>query len=375
MGQFGDKFRNTREKKELSLDDVSNVTKINARMLQAIEEEHFDRLPGGVFNRGFIRAYAKHLGLNAEDAVNDYLACLSQAQIDFNSAWEAERLRDQHLPAVSESGTAHSFRQVAKPEQPSVQVEELPELQLPRIEHVRQPRRIYLRRYSSEIPWIWVAAVLCVVMITLLFWTGRHRTTRAARTVSKTAPASRPSVPAPVALPSPLVATPPASAAPVAAPRSPRPSAQSSMTAIPNPPAADLAPGPAIQAETRPDPDAVRVETKPDVTIRSFGDRAAKPAEKPALKLTVVVRARENTWISVTSDGQLVTQETLIAPAATTFRAARELVVRVANGAAVSFLCNGQELLPQGAEGGAKTFIFDDQGMHTAESPQPPAQN
>src|SRR5215475_8076007 len=116
MGQFGDKFRKAREAKELTLDDVSNVTKISPRMLLAIEEEHFDRLPGGVFNRGFIRAYAKHLGLNAEDAVSDYLACLSQAQIALQSGWEAAKLRDPHLAAAPQSATARSFRPVARPE-------------------------------------------------------------------------------------------------------------------------------------------------------------------------------------------------------------------------------------------------------------------
>src|ERR1700751_4564209 len=87
VGEFGDTFRKAREKKELTLDDVSNVTKISARMLQAIEEENFDQLPGGVFNRGFIRAYAKHLGLDSEEAVNDYLACLRQAQVDSLDGW------------------------------------------------------------------------------------------------------------------------------------------------------------------------------------------------------------------------------------------------------------------------------------------------
>src|SRR5215467_7858226 len=92
MGHFGDKFRKAREKKELSLDDVSNVTKISSRMLQAIEEEHFDQLPGGVFNKGFIRAYAKHLGLNDEEAVTDYLHCLREAQIGANSVPVLEKL-------------------------------------------------------------------------------------------------------------------------------------------------------------------------------------------------------------------------------------------------------------------------------------------
>src|SRR3954466_6310478 len=90
MGEFGDKFRKAREKKELSLDDVSNVTKISARMLQAIEQEHFDQLPGGVFNKGFIRAYAKHLGLGGEEAVTDYLASVRRAQIDAHEVWEPE---------------------------------------------------------------------------------------------------------------------------------------------------------------------------------------------------------------------------------------------------------------------------------------------
>src|SRR5206468_3300329 len=80
MGEFGEKFRQAREKKELSLDDVSNVTKISARMLKAIEKEDFEQLPGGVFNKGFIRAYAKHLGLDAEEAITDYLSSLRQAQ-------------------------------------------------------------------------------------------------------------------------------------------------------------------------------------------------------------------------------------------------------------------------------------------------------
>lgn len=48
MGQFGDKFRKAREKKELSFDDVSKVIKITPRLLRAIEEEQFEQLPGGV---------------------------------------------------------------------------------------------------------------------------------------------------------------------------------------------------------------------------------------------------------------------------------------------------------------------------------------
>jgi cytoskeletal protein RodZ len=89
VGAFGEKFREERERRGITLDDVSNVTKISSRMLQAIEQERFDVLPGGVFNKGFIRAYAKTLGFNTEEAISEYLTALRQAQLDAqNAAWD-----------------------------------------------------------------------------------------------------------------------------------------------------------------------------------------------------------------------------------------------------------------------------------------------
>ena len=134
MGDFGAKFRKARESKELSLDDISNVTKISARMLQAIEEEDFDQLPGGVFNKGFIRAYAKHLGLNSDDAVNEYLACLRQAQIDSHAGWDSGVRPD---PRTAKVPLATPPKPTPRVEHP-VEVDELPELQLPRAEDIRQ---------------------------------------------------------------------------------------------------------------------------------------------------------------------------------------------------------------------------------------------
>jgi hypothetical protein len=109
------------------------------------------------------------------------------------------------------------------------------------------------------------------------------------------------------------------------------------------------------------------------VTIRSFGAAPTKPVEKSTTRLTLIVRASASTWISVTSDGQHVTQETLIAPAATSFHATQEFVVRVGNAAGVSFLFNGQEFPPQGGEAEARTFVFDSQGMHPVITATPPA--
>ncbi len=81
MGAFGEKLRKQREQRGIALDAISNTTKISTRMLRAIEDEQFDQLPGGVFNKGFVRAYARHVGLDEEEAVTDYLAALRESQI------------------------------------------------------------------------------------------------------------------------------------------------------------------------------------------------------------------------------------------------------------------------------------------------------
>lgn len=81
MPTFGENLRKQREQRGLSLDAISTITKISPRMLRAIEEEHFEQLPGGVFNKGFVRAYARLVGLDEDEAVSDYLTALRESQI------------------------------------------------------------------------------------------------------------------------------------------------------------------------------------------------------------------------------------------------------------------------------------------------------
>src|ERR1700757_3508611 len=73
MGSFGDRLKKEREERSITLDDIALTTKIGTRMLRALEEEKFDQLPGGIFNKGFVRAYARHLGIDEEHAIADYL--------------------------------------------------------------------------------------------------------------------------------------------------------------------------------------------------------------------------------------------------------------------------------------------------------------
>lgn len=73
MASFGVRLKEEREQRGVTLEEISQSTKIGTRLLQALEEEHFDQLPGGIFNKGFIRAYARFLGLDEEQAIADYL--------------------------------------------------------------------------------------------------------------------------------------------------------------------------------------------------------------------------------------------------------------------------------------------------------------
>ena len=62
-GTFGERLKRERELREVTLEEITAGTRIGARFLEALENEQWDKLPGGVFNRGFVRAIARYLGL------------------------------------------------------------------------------------------------------------------------------------------------------------------------------------------------------------------------------------------------------------------------------------------------------------------------
>jgi cytoskeleton protein RodZ len=69
---FGEHLRREREMRGVSLDEIAAATRISTRFLEAIEKDQWDQLPGGVFNRGFIRSIARFLGLDEESLVAEY---------------------------------------------------------------------------------------------------------------------------------------------------------------------------------------------------------------------------------------------------------------------------------------------------------------
>jgi len=74
MGSFGESLRRERETRGITLEDISKATKISVRLLQAIENEDFGRLPGGVFNVNFVRQYARHAGMDEDRVVSEFRA-------------------------------------------------------------------------------------------------------------------------------------------------------------------------------------------------------------------------------------------------------------------------------------------------------------
>ena len=79
-GQFGmptdlgSRLRAAREAQQLSLREIADTTKISVSALEALEENDVARLPGGIFTRGFVRAYAAEVGLDPEQTIRDFMA-------------------------------------------------------------------------------------------------------------------------------------------------------------------------------------------------------------------------------------------------------------------------------------------------------------
>ena len=76
---IGETFRRAREARRLSLADVERLTKIRGAHLAALEEERFDALPPHPYSKGFVRAYARLLGLDADRLVAKFEAQLPAA--------------------------------------------------------------------------------------------------------------------------------------------------------------------------------------------------------------------------------------------------------------------------------------------------------
>jgi cytoskeleton protein RodZ len=326
LPSFGERLKLEREKRKITLEQISASTKIGIRMLQALEEDKFDQLPGGIFNKGFVRAYARFVGLDEDQTVADYLEASGDA------------------PPVSTA--------IAVPEDESRENTARENAEnVSRLESIgNAPAR--------ELPWGLFAAVLLVVALTLSLW-SRHQREQARQSVRRSQTTAS----------------------------TPSPSEQLSGNGsgegsgeVPNKaPVEDTGAGlPSLGSRSSGSPNSASPSSpktsssalpKPQGTAPQ--DRA--PAATPG-QFTVVVEVREESWVSITADGRTLVSQVLAPGSTQTVRGRKEIIVRTGNAAGVGFLFNGKKLDLAGESGQVKTVTFGPEGIapNAAEGPVTP---
>jgi cytoskeletal protein RodZ len=97
MPTLGEELKRRREEREITLTDISEATRIGTRFLKAIEMDNYGVLPGGIFTRSFIRAYAKQVGMDEDEAIGLY-----QQQVTGVAAEAAPQRIETRPPTVIE---------------------------------------------------------------------------------------------------------------------------------------------------------------------------------------------------------------------------------------------------------------------------------
>jgi len=304
VASFGAQLKQEREKQGVSLEEISLSTKIGTRMLRALEEEHFDQLPGGIFNKGFIRAYARCLHMDEEQAIADYLAA---------------------------TGVSPTAKKSEEGDQASI---------------LEPPSRE--ENAASGLPWGTLAAVLLILALGFAAW-GFYFRESAKATRDSALPAANSSHVSPA-----TEASPPQ--------QKPGGSGDSSAN-TPKP------------AEPKPATVAGKSTLSPAVRTPTSTASQPKPSASTSGTFLVVIRAREDSWISISVDGEIVTRALLNASAQKSVRAEKQMVIHAGNAGALDFEFNGQKLPTQGDYGEVKTLIFDAHGLQPpVAKPEVPAQ-
>ncbi|HBR49420.1 MAG TPA: hypothetical protein DEA71_04970 [Nitrospira sp.] len=94
MESVGEFFRQVRETKGLTIDEVASKTRIRTDFVKALEDGNFAKLPDQVFARGFVRSYARSLGLDEEDAIHRFI---QSAGSFYEKQDERERLKVRQI--------------------------------------------------------------------------------------------------------------------------------------------------------------------------------------------------------------------------------------------------------------------------------------
>ena len=317
MPSFGEKLKLEREKRKITLEQISNSTKIGTRMLQALEEDRFNQLPGGIFNKGFVRAYARFVGLDEDQTVADYL----------EASGDAPPVSTEIAP--QEDGARENAENLRRLEAS----DDYP---------------------ARHLPWGLFAAVLLVIALALSLWSHRRR--EQARQSVRPAPT--------------------AAATQLSGEASRGASGDESGAGSPSP--ASPATGsptagstPSVQPASASSGKASSIAPKIPQDLAPQNLSAASPAATPG-EFTVLIQTREESWISITADGKSAPSELLATGSQRTIRGRKEVIVKVGNAGGVDFHFNGKKLDTGGEFGEVKTITLGPAGI-IPNAPAPPS--
>jgi hypothetical protein len=164
----------------------------------------------------------------------------------------------------------------------------------------------------------------------------------------------------------------PPSTAPAATAEQPQPEPKPTESADSSAPTSKpIEPPAATAAAIQPTP-APAVSPAPPTSAES----QPRPAVPSNARLLLVIKAREDSWLSISVDGEIVTRALLTAPALKSIRAQNEIVIKAGNVGALDFEFNGKKLPTQGDYGEVRTLTFNASGLQPpTPKPDPPVQS
>jgi transcriptional regulator with XRE-family HTH domain len=101
---FGPRLRSERERRGISLDTLASVTKVNQDLWEGLERNDFSRWPQGIFARAFVRDYARAIGLDSDEVVNEFCRLFPIGDRRANRAMRAQAALIGHNLEYAESG-------------------------------------------------------------------------------------------------------------------------------------------------------------------------------------------------------------------------------------------------------------------------------
>src|SRR5579871_1783919 len=108
MSSVGETLRRERLRTGLDLDKIAQDTKISVRTLELIEANQFEKLPGGVFARSFVRQYARAVGVDEDEIVSELEKMLTPPPDPLPTMQEATRQPEIYVPRVTRWSSAGS---------------------------------------------------------------------------------------------------------------------------------------------------------------------------------------------------------------------------------------------------------------------------